>query len=88
MFLCNDADAFMQCISSDFACGAGIAIQFNQHFNTRADLLKTIDGVNYWDNVSKGYALITQTNNETVPVINLITKRNYYQKVVCLKELN
>lgn len=26
---------FVQCISADFACGAGIAMEFNKHFDVK-----------------------------------------------------
>ena len=29
---------YMQCISADIACGKGIAVAFNQHFDTKSEL--------------------------------------------------
>lgn len=66
-----------QCISSDFAMGAGIAIQFNKHFNIKNKLVNTYGNyISAWDS---GF-------EETIPcikegrVFNLITKRNYWNK--------
>lgn len=67
------------CISADFALGKGIAKTFNELYNVKANLRlwyhnKSVD---YWDSLGndyKGYILVTQN------VINLVTKRNYWNK--------
>ena len=40
LFTATDT-TFMQCISADIACGAGIAVAFNQHFDVNCSRLKT-----------------------------------------------
>lgn len=68
--------AYMQCISADIACGKGIAVAFNQHFNTK-NKLKTKYGnqmLAHWDTGNLGFAVLEP------PVINLITKRRYFDK--------
>ena len=78
LFSLDDSYYLVQCISADFAMGAGIAVQFNKHFDTKNKLIKQCGG-NYlsaWDS----------NFEETIPciqegrVFNLITKRNYWNK--------
>ncbi|MCQ2968549.1 MAG: macro domain-containing protein [Clostridium sp.] len=58
------------CISSDFALGAGIAVQFNKHFNMRS-ILKYKYPTYSWDN---GDCILENT------VFNLVTKEKYWHK--------
>lgn len=60
------------CISSDFALGKGIAIQFNKHFNMKNKLRTEFSPL--WE--GKGYCLIS----EGTTVFNLVTKKRYYDK--------
>ena len=67
---------FAQCISADMAMGAGIALQFNKHFNTKELMLKRYD---------RSYVaqLWEDTGGECLPcgnVFNLITKKHYWDK--------
>ena len=84
LFTCKDADAFMQCISADFACGAGIAVQFNRRFFVRNELFSIMDGtrgLTWWDEKSHGFALLTGLQGlSSTKTINLVTKKYYYQK--------
>lgn len=67
---------FIQCISADIACGAGIAVAFNKHFNIKNRIKDRLDDLpaTYWDEGHEGFAIL-----ET-PVINLVTKRRYFEK--------
>lgn len=65
---------FVQCISADFALGAGIAKTFADEHNVRNALCNKYY-INVWDN--KGYALFTHTD---IIVMNLVTKEKYYNK--------
>jgi hypothetical protein len=38
LFGVSDNYYLVQCISADFAMGAGIAVQFNKHFNVKENL--------------------------------------------------
>lgn len=58
---------FAHCVSSDYAVGAGIAVQFNNKFNVR-QMLKNIGSGKYPDCV--------MTDN----VFNLVTKDKYWNK--------
>lgn len=62
---------FAQCISADFACGKGIAVEFNKRFNTKQELQKSYRS-NVWS--GNGYCLATSH------VLNLVTKAKYYMK--------
>lgn len=77
LFSVDNSYFLVQCISADFAMGKGIAIKFNQHYNVKHNLYSILQG-NYiacWDNNdTKGTCL--QVNC----VLNLVTKRNYWQK--------
>ena len=64
------------CVSADFALGAGIAVEFNKHFDMRRKLLEEVP--NYWQylhcyGVLGGCVLIDR-------VFNLVTKENYWHK--------
>lgn len=66
----------VQCISADFAMGAGIAVQFNKHFNTRENLKRQHgDMLCEWDgDWAKGFCV------QDGRVFNLVTKRRYFEK--------
>lgn len=66
----------VQCISADFAMGAGIAVQFNKHFNVRENLKRRYGNViAEWDGSwTKGFCV------QDGRVFNLVTKRNYFHK--------
>lgn len=61
----------VQCISSDFAMGKGIAVQFNERLNIKNKLISKYNK-NNWNNI--GYCLIIDK------VINLVTKEKYWNK--------
>lgn len=63
---------FVQCISADFACGAGIAVDFNKYFDIKNQLLFHYKRI--WK--GKGYCI----KIPLIPVFNLVTKQYYYQK--------
>lgn len=65
---------FVQCISSDFKMGKGIALQFNKQFNCKKLLVKTYGQRYPWS--YSGIALKVPT----VPVFVLITKERYWDK--------
>lgn len=67
---------YVQCISADIACGKGIAIMFNQHFDIKNRLSECFGNgiLSRWDNEQHGFAVFEE------PVINLITKRRYFEK--------
>lgn len=64
------------CISSDFALGRGIAVEFCNRFETKQKLLHTFPGYHekFINSPSPGDCLIADR------VINLITKVYYYNK--------
>lgn len=77
LFSVSDDYYLVQCISADFAMGAGIAVQFNQLFNTKNNLKRKYgnDIINEWNIASsKGFCL------QDGRVFNLITKCRYFQK--------
>lgn len=63
----------VQCISSDFAMGAGIAVEFNNIFNVKRIVQRTC--IPYWS--KQGYCLSIL---KYVPVLNLVTKYHYFDK--------
>jgi len=79
LFSVPDDYILVHCISADLAMGKGIALQFEKKFGTKTHLVqKYKTRVDRWD-------------NDTVPgpageclrdgrVLNLVTKRNYWQK--------
>ena len=64
------------CISSDYALGAGIAVEFNRRFDMRHKLKTQANG--YWEhmkeNGKKGDCILIDR------VLNLITKEKYWNK--------
>lgn len=67
------------CISADFALGAGIAVQFNKRFDMKNKLKRCYPNyIGYYDaQVSKGISGSCIIEGK---VLNLITKRNYWNK--------
>ena len=77
MFLVDYDYYFAQCISADFAMGAGIALQFNRYFNMKEKLMdKYYSWIDRWDQFpeERGTCILEGR------VYNLITKRNYWNK--------
>lgn len=76
LFTVSDSYYLVQCISADFAMGAGIAVQFNKHFNVKWNLRRRYGNVfTRWDNsLSRGFCV------QDDRVFNLVTKRNYFHK--------
>lgn len=64
------------CISADFGMGKGIVVEFNKRFDMKKKLIsKYKNFLSIWDaKVPKGYCILEGR------VLNLITKRNYWQK--------
>lgn len=67
---------FVQCISADFAMGKGIALKFNEVFDSKTGLINTYNRsvVNTLWNDLNGFCLIY---NRT---FNLVTKEHYWEK--------
>lgn len=74
--LTNDYYYFVQCISADFDMGKGIAVLFNQNFDTKNHLISKYDSyTSIWDNtIKKGFCI------KDGKTLNLVTKRNYWLK--------
>ena len=75
--------ALVHCISADFALGAGIAKEFDKRFNCRKRLFDLEEGndIGYWDNGTRGYCIVMGLCSCENPIIlNLVTKRNYWDK--------
>ena len=69
LFYVDDKYYLAQCISSDCALGAGIAVQFQKKFNIRGKLLR------YDEDIRKHPTCILEGR-----VFNLITKEKYWHK--------
>lgn len=67
---------FAQCISADFGMGAGIAVQFNERFNTKDRLTKI------YPNYLSAYKSSEELGDCILQdkVFNLITKERYWNK--------
>lgn len=67
---------FVQCLSSDYAAGKGIALDFNKYFDIKNKLRNHHYNMSnkYW--TGKGYMIKLKGS----PVFNLITKQYYYNK--------
>ena len=76
LFSVDDEYCLAHCISADFKLGAGIAVQFDKRLHVKSKLFDQFPNgnVNYWDLHQKGYCI------RTGRVINLVTKRNYWNK--------
>lgn len=64
---------FVQCISSDFKMGKGIALEFNRVFNCKNELLKEFKNFK-WENTGR----CIKAKNSIV--FHLITKNRYWDK--------
>lgn len=76
LFGVSDNYYLVQCISADFAMGAGIAVQFNKHFNVKENLKRRYKNVFAgWDgSLEKGFCI------QDGRIFNLVTKRHYSHK--------
>lgn len=82
LFTVSDDYALVHCISADFKLGAGIAREFDKKFNCRKRLFDLNDGdndVGYWDNGTHGYCILIGLCENPI-ILNLVTKRNYWDK--------
>ena len=77
LFSVSDDYYFAQCISADFAMGAGIAVQFNRYFDIKNRLINKYGNsfVDRWDAFSEYGSCILEGR-----VYNLITKKRYWYK--------
>ena len=64
---------FVQCISSDFKMGKGIALEFNRVFNCKNELVKEFKNFK-WENTGR----CIKAKNSVV--FHLITKNRYWDK--------
>ena len=83
LFSVSNDYALAHCISADFALGAGIAKEFDKRFNCRKRLFDLEDGngIGYWDNGTHGYCILMGLCPCENPIIlNLVTKRDYWDK--------
>ena len=64
---------FVQCISSDFKMGKGIALEFNRVFNCKNELIKEFKNFK-WENTGR----CIKAKNSVV--FHLITKNRYWDK--------
>lgn len=64
---------FVQCISSDFKMGKGIALEFNRVFNCKNELVKEFKNFK-WENTGR----CIKAKNSIV--FHLITKNRYWDK--------
>lgn len=64
---------FVQCISSDFKMGKGIALEFNKVFNCKNELVKEFKNFK-WENKGK----CIKAKNSIV--FHLVTKNRYWDK--------
>ena len=64
---------FVQCISSDFKMGKGIALEFNRVFNCKNELVKEFKNFK-WENTGR----CIKAKNSIV--FHLITKNKYWDK--------
>ena len=81
MDLLNVSDDYFlaHCISADFGMGKGIAVEFNKRFNLKNELMREYNknAIFLWDKTDKerqGFCIKKDR------VLNLITKRNYWDK--------
>ena len=82
LFTVSKDYALVHCISADFKLGAGIAREFDKKFNCRKRLFDLNDGdndVGYWDNGTHGYCILIGLCENPI-ILNLVTKRNYWDK--------
>lgn len=68
--------AFAQCISADFGMGKGIAVKFNEYFDTKNRLKKKYpEYLKEWIETKKHHGCILDGC-----VLNLVTKERYWGK--------
>ena len=82
LFTVSNDYALVHCISADFKLGAGIAREFNKKFNCRKRLFDLNGGdndVGDWDNGTHGYCILIGLCENPI-ILNLVTKRNYWDK--------
>ena len=79
LFSEDDTFKFAQCISADLAMGKGIAVAFNEKFDTKNMMHKayTNTTLSEWDAIPAGKRGMCKY---APPVLNLITKRRYFEK--------
>lgn len=67
---------FVQCVSADLAMGAGIAVQFNKHFDTKNKAIAKYGEkpLRDWDSCFPAQCI------DVDEVFCLVTKRNYWNK--------
>ena len=73
LFSLSEEYWLVHCISSDFAMGKGIAVDFNKRFGMKTKLTKKYTK-NFWRGY--GYCLEVKGTN----VFNLVTKERYWHK--------
>lgn len=77
LFTVDDKYSLVQCISADFAMGAGIAMQFNDRYDMKRRLTdKYGDWMTRWDNYPEERGVCIKEGK----VFNLVTKKVYWQK--------
>lgn len=76
LFSVSEEYYLAHCISADFGMGKGIAVEFNKRFDMKKKLTKKyVSFIKTWDSkLPKGYCILEDR------VLNLITKRNYWNK--------
>lgn len=72
LFTAPEIYSFVQCISSDFAMGKGIAVEFNKHFGVKERINSLFVPAK---NFIKGYCLYDKYRTYC-----LVTKDKYYDK--------
>lgn len=73
LFSVDDGYWFVQCISADFGMGRGVAVEFNNKFDMKNQMLKY-----YPSNIWNGKGYMRQVPG--IPVFNLVTKEHYWDK--------
>ena len=67
---------FVQCISADFKMSRGIALKFNEYFNTKDTLIEKYSNyLSIWENTIKQGFCIKEGRT-----LNLVTTRRYWEK--------
>ena len=69
----------VHCISADFALGAGIAVQFNERFDTKNRLKRFYPTYMGYYNAQANKGIFGDCIIEG-RILNLVTKRNYWNK--------
>lgn len=71
----EEADCYVQCISSDLVMGAGIAVGFNHNFDMKGRMVSKYGSlIHKWKDADTGFCVYE------APVYNLITKRFVWEK--------